>query len=129
PSVVWAGYSSLILVASAHLRAWTVQVSTEPTTRIFPRRWIDATGSKVMDQWNAAARAVMGLLVFHPGVTQAQLRWRLRSVYDRQEVNEILRYLCDAGFVSVRGEGLLPANDEEEGRLSLFVGSRHWYQA
>ncbi|KAJ7042665.1 hypothetical protein C8F04DRAFT_1390618 [Mycena alexandri] len=103
PPIFWAGYSALVLVASSYLRAWTVQISAEPMARIFPRRWIDMTGAKVMDLWDAATRAVMGVLVFHPGVTQAQLRWRLRSVYDRQEVNEVVRYLRDAGFVAVRG--------------------------
>ncbi|KAJ7139701.1 hypothetical protein C8R44DRAFT_694295 [Mycena epipterygia] len=127
PVMFWTGYSSLVLVASSHLGSWTVQISTEPMTRIFPRRWIDMTGSKVMDLWEAATRAVMGVLVFHPGVTQAQLRWRLRSVYDRQEVNEVVRYLHDAGFVAVRGVGSLPASDVEETSVCLFVGSRHWY--
>ncbi|KAJ7169467.1 hypothetical protein C8R46DRAFT_1088869 [Mycena filopes] len=125
PPIFWAGYSSLVLVASSHLRAWTVEISTEPLTRIFPRRWIDMTGAKVIDLWEAATRAVMGVLLFHPGVTQAQLRWRLRSVYDRQEVNEVLKYLQDAGFLVVRG-GTLPAEDETG--VFLFVGARHWYQ-
>ncbi|KAJ7770882.1 hypothetical protein DFH07DRAFT_805534 [Mycena maculata] len=128
PPMFWAGYASLVLVASSHLRNWTVQISPQPLTRIFPRRWIDMSGSKVIDLWEAAARAVIGVLVFHPGVTQAQLRWRLRSVYDRQEVNEILRYLSDAGFVAVRGDVVLPADDEEEKHACLFVGDRHWYQ-
>jgi Holliday junction resolvase len=49
-------------------------------------------------------------------------------VYDRQEVNEIVRYLHDAGFAAVRGGSGLPADDEEEKQVCLFVGSRHWYQ-
>ncbi|KAJ7462797.1 hypothetical protein B0H11DRAFT_2054384 [Mycena galericulata] len=127
PLMFWTGYASLVLVASSHLRTWTVQISAEPMTRIFPRRWIDMSGSKVMDRWEAATRAVMGVLVFHPGVTQAQLRWRLRSVYDRQEVNEIVRYLIDTGFVGARGNVELPADEEEEKQVCLFVGSRHWF--
>ncbi|KAJ7124739.1 hypothetical protein C8R43DRAFT_32196 [Mycena crocata] len=123
----WAGYSSLVLVGSVFLRTWTVQISTEPVTRIFPRRWIDLSGAKVMDLWDSATRAVMGVLVFHPGVTKAQLRWRLRSVYDRQEVNEVVRYLRDAGFIAMRG-GSLPLDNDEEDRVCLFVGTRHWYQ-
>ncbi|KAJ6501642.1 hypothetical protein C8R47DRAFT_1108154 [Mycena vitilis] len=70
PLIFWAGYGSLVLVASGNLSAWTVQISAEPVQRIFPRRWIDMTGAKVMDLWEAATRAVMGVLVFHPGVTQ-----------------------------------------------------------
>ncbi|KAJ7225932.1 hypothetical protein GGX14DRAFT_548620 [Mycena pura] len=125
PPIFWAGYSSLVLVASVHLQAWTVQMSLQPLARMFPRRWIDMTGSKVVDLWEAATRAVIGVLVFHPGVTEGQLRWRLRSVYDRQEVNEVLRFLADAGFVDVRG-GTLPADDDDE--VCLFIGRRHWYQ-
>lgn len=70
PPIFWAGYSSLVLVASVHLQAWTVQMSLEPLARMFPRRWIDMTGSKVVDLWEAATRAVIGVLVFHPGVTE-----------------------------------------------------------
>ncbi|KAJ7293167.1 hypothetical protein C8J57DRAFT_1268269 [Mycena rebaudengoi] len=116
PLVFWAGYTSLVLVASAHLRSWTVQICADPLTRIFPRRWFDIYGSKLIDLWEAGTRAVMGVLVFHPGVTQGQLRWRLRSVYDRQEVDELVRYLVDAGFIKIH---------ETE---HLFVGDRHWYQ-
>ncbi|KAJ7275459.1 hypothetical protein B0H12DRAFT_1087414 [Mycena haematopus] len=125
PLIFWAGYQSLVLVASSYLASWSVQISMEPKTRIFPRRWLDMTGAKMIDLWEAATRAVMGVLVLHPGVTQTQLRWRLRSVYDRQEVNEVLRYLHDAEFISVRG-GALPAEDEES--VLLFVGARPWYQ-
>nr|GAT43664.1 predicted protein [Mycena chlorophos] len=97
PLVFWAGYSSLVLVASVHSRAWTVAIS--PEMRVFPRRWLDMTGNKLLDRWQAALRAVMGVLIFHPGTTQAQLRWRLRSVYDRQEIYDILQYLSDGGWV------------------------------
>lgn len=82
PVMFWTGYSSLVLVASSHLGPWTVQISTEPMTRIFPRRWIDMTGSKVMDLWEAATRAVMGVLVFHPGVTQVSDDARLDDFAD-----------------------------------------------
>ncbi|KAF7320177.1 B-block-TFIIIC domain-containing protein [Mycena kentingensis (nom. inval.)] len=98
PPLFWAGYLSLVLVSSAYLRAWSVQISTAPMTRVFPRRWLDMTGSRVVDRWVAATRAVMGMLVFHPGITQAQLRWRLRSVYDRQEISEILQYFVEGGM-------------------------------
>jgi hypothetical protein len=46
-------------------------------------------------------------------------------VYDRQEVNEVLHYLRDANFISVRG-GPLPVEDEET--VFLFMGTRPWYQ-
>ncbi|CAK5265268.1 unnamed protein product [Mycena citricolor] len=126
PRLFWLGYSGMVLVSAAFLESWTVQLSG--TTRAFPRRWLDFTGSKVTDLWEAALHAVMGVLVFHPGITQALLRWRLRSVYDRQEVNELLKYLCDEGFIAVRGSGSgLEADDEEEHRNYLFVGTKSWY--
>ncbi|KAJ7071454.1 hypothetical protein C8F01DRAFT_1110582 [Mycena amicta] len=127
PPLFWAGYSSLVLVASVYLRAWSVVISAVPMMRMFPRRWVDMTGSRVVDHWEAATRAVMGVLVFHPGLTQTQLRWRLRSVYDRQEIYEILQSLCEGGFVEVRG-GTLPADDDEESEVCIFLGERRWYR-
>lgn len=113
---------------------------------------------KVADFWDAALRAVMGVIIFRPGISQvscqsdqdsidsvtdhenqAELRWRLRSVYDRQEVNEILHHLYREGFVrqrfldnlsEEREDGIdTPPNDAEEGKVLLFSSpDRHWYQ-
>ncbi|KAF8167796.1 hypothetical protein B0H34DRAFT_644725 [Crassisporium funariophilum] len=70
PQVYWAGYESLILVSAQHIAKWSVIVSKDPVLRIFPRRWLDIKGMKVVDFWQAALRAVMGTIVFRPGVTQ-----------------------------------------------------------
>lgn len=65
---------------------------------------------------------------------QTEIRWRLRSVYDRQEVNEVLRYLCREGYLQPRlGHpslygALSPFDDEEESKVYWFVGEKHWYQ-
>ncbi|KAF7306563.1 B-block-TFIIIC domain-containing protein [Mycena indigotica] len=128
PLLFWTGYKSLLLVASVYLRKWSILISQDPMMRVFPRRWLDMTGNKISDRWEAAARAVMGVLVFHPGITQAQLRWRLRSVYDRQEIYEMLQYLTQGGFVQLRG-GSLPADDDEEKEVYVFVGEGpgHWF--
>jgi oxalate---CoA ligase len=70
PLLFWAGYSTLILVSSAYLKNWTVLVSESPPTRVFPRRWLDISGLKIVDFWEAALRAVIGVIVFRPGISQ-----------------------------------------------------------
>ncbi|KAG6866027.1 hypothetical protein C0991_009436 [Blastosporella zonata] len=102
PMLFWTGYSSLVLVSSQYIRNWTVLISENPATRIFPRRWLDISGCKIVDFWEAAFKAVMGVVVFRPGVTQAELRWRLRSVYDRQEVGDVVRALQEDGSLKMR---------------------------
>lgn len=72
PLLHWMGYSSLHLVSSAHIRNWTVLISEEPVVRAIPKRWFDISGSKIMDVWEAAMRAVMGVIVFHPGIPQVR---------------------------------------------------------
>ncbi|GLB36492.1 putative B-block binding subunit of TFIIIC [Lyophyllum shimeji] len=112
PMLFWAGYSSLVLVSSAYIKNWTVLVSENPATRIFPRRWFDISGVKITEYWDAALKAVMGVIVFRPGVSQAELRWRLRSVYDRQEVGDILRSLQEDGFLKMRCDPTIVWDDE-----------------
>ncbi|KDQ54862.1 hypothetical protein JAAARDRAFT_352005 [Jaapia argillacea MUCL 33604] len=70
PLAFWAGYSTVVLVSSSYLRSWTVVVSEDPMTRVFPRRWLDIQGCKIRDIWDAALRAVMGVVLFRPGVLQ-----------------------------------------------------------
>jgi transcription factor C subunit 3 len=70
PQVYWAGYDSLVLVSAHHVARWSVVVSKDPLINEFPRRWLDIRGTKVADFWQAALRAVMGLVVFRPGITQ-----------------------------------------------------------
>ena len=76
PLLFWAGYSTLVLVSSAYLKHWTALVSENPPTRIFPRRWLDISGLKIVDFWEAAMRAVMGVIVFRPGISQVCFPWR-----------------------------------------------------
>lgn len=136
PLLFWTGYSTVVLVSSAFLKHWTVAVSRNPMTRIFPRRWIDITASKVTDFWDAALKAVLGVVIFRPGITQAELRWRLRSVYDRQEIYDILRWLWDGGYLKVRSYQAIEedvidvSSDQEERALFWFLGDeRRWYHA
>jgi len=132
PLVFWTGYLSIVLVSAVHLCSWTVVVRERPLTRIFPRRWVDIKGMRMTDVWEAGLRAVTGLVVFRPGITQSELRWRLRSVYDRQETNDLLQYLQDEKFIVRRSDPDSrlsggPRSDREELGTSLFLGSRHWY--
>jgi hypothetical protein len=80
PLLFWAGYSTLVLVSSAYLKTWTVLASESPSTRIFPRRWLDISGLKIVDFWEAALRAVMGVIIFRPGISQVCLSLE-RSIF------------------------------------------------
>lgn len=133
PLLFWAGYSTLVLVSSAYLKNWSVLVSESPPIRHFPRRWLDISGLKIVDFWETALRAVLGVIIFRPGISQAELRWRLRSVYDRQEVNDLLRFLENEGFMKMRCEHLIdrdvgPLDEREEKGVFWFIGEKRWYQ-
>ncbi|KAF5377206.1 hypothetical protein D9615_006321 [Tricholomella constricta] len=138
PMLFWTGYSSLVLVSSAYIKNWTVLVSETPATRTFPRRWFDISGRKVADFWEAALKAVMGVIIFRPGVSQAELRWRLRSVYDRQEVGDVVRSLREDGYLKMRCDttilgyediNVAALDDQEEKAVFWFVGDeKRWYQ-
>jgi oxalate---CoA ligase len=63
--------------------------------------------------------------------------WRLRSVYDRAEVVDVLRQLSEDGFIRRRLSpnklidelGLVTVRDEEEQEEYWFLGDQRWYQA
>ncbi|OAX31494.1 hypothetical protein K503DRAFT_80455, partial [Rhizopogon vinicolor AM-OR11-026] len=60
------------------------------TTLALPRRWLDIHGDTIRGTWDADLHAVMDIIVFHPGISQTELRWRLRAVFGRQELVDIL---------------------------------------
>ncbi|PPQ88088.1 hypothetical protein CVT25_014386 [Psilocybe cyanescens] len=137
PLIHWMGYDSLVLVSSQYLARWTVVVSEHPFINALPRRWLDIRGNRVADFWQSSLRAVMGLIIFRPGITQTEIRWRLRAVYDRQEINDILRYLQREGYLRVRvgyssvwaSCGMdMPFDEGEERKVFWFIGDKHWYQ-
>src|SRR5712691_12408921 len=70
PLVVLVGHSRALAVSARHSDAWTVAVSEEPRMNVLPRRWFDTTGVKLRDTWRAALRAVIGTIVFRPGISQ-----------------------------------------------------------
>ena len=64
---------------------------------------------------------------------QAEIRWRLRSVYDRQEVNDVLRWLLKQGRIERRVDesverrvGVGAPDDEEEKHVYWFI-DEEWY--
>ncbi|PSR80716.1 hypothetical protein PHLCEN_2v6632 [Hermanssonia centrifuga] len=136
PLAFWTGYTEVVLVSSLHLQTWTVIVSQNEDTcvRVLPRRWLDIHGREIPEVWEAACRAVIGVIAFRPGISQAEIRWRLRSVYDRHEVGELLEHLLEGRYVRrcvVEGENLFddsPANNSEEKTTHWMVGEKHWYR-
>ncbi|KAG7098926.1 hypothetical protein E1B28_000821 [Marasmius oreades] len=102
PAIYWAGYTSPVLVAPAHMTKWTVVIQENPLMRMLPRRWMSPCGLKTKEIWEAGLRAVVGGIVFRPGISMYELRWRLRLVYDRQEICDLLRFLQDNGTINNR---------------------------
>jgi hypothetical protein len=68
---------------------------------------------------------------------QAEIVWRLRSVYDGAEVIDVLRHLYEDGFLRrrvgtnerIREVGLVPVEEKHEKETFWFVGDRRWYYA
>ncbi|KAI0095273.1 hypothetical protein BDY19DRAFT_917063 [Irpex rosettiformis] len=157
----WGGYRDIVLISAHFLTSWTVAIRsqpffptresqehsnletqsspvdmkvtvTKPPLTTFPRRWLDVNGRRISEIWEAACRAVIGIVVFHPGVNQGELRWRLRTVYDRSEIHDILMHLVDCKHLRVmRSESNFiadsPADDTEEKQTFWFLGERRWY--
>lgn len=137
PLILWAGYSAPVIVSCLHARPWTVEITKEPKTLALPRRWLDIRGGTIRETWNAALHAVVGIVFFHPGIPQTELRWRLRAVCDRQELVDILCFLYREEIVYARGStacqtgAVWPAtlDDGEEQQVFWFIGkNKYWYQ-
>lgn len=73
PLASWTGYSSVVLVSSSCIKPWTVAITNPDRTSkalLLPRRWFNIWGKRMNDVWEAALRAVMGLILFRPGISQ-----------------------------------------------------------
>jgi len=70
PLIVLVGHSRPLIVSARQSDAWTVAVREEPRTNVLPRRWLDVRGVKMREMWRAALRAVIGTIVFRPGISQ-----------------------------------------------------------
>ena len=55
----------------------------------------------------------------------------MQNVYDRQELEDLIRYLEDHQVIERRGllrsNGTGPLDDNEEFSVSLLLGEQHWY--
>jgi hypothetical protein len=68
--------------------------------------------------------------------SQAELKWRLRSIYDRQEICGVVEWLTDEGYLKMRCEpsiteeiNVRALDDREEHGVFWFLGEeKHWYQ-
>jgi hypothetical protein len=70
PLVGFVGHSRPLVVSARHSAPWTVTISEEPRINVLPRRWLDVRGAKIREVWRAALRAVIGTVVFRPGISQ-----------------------------------------------------------
>lgn len=65
--------------------------------------------------------------------SKSELRWRLRLVYDRQELYDILQYLLDEGFLrasdsKIDGQLVQTLEEDEEIEVFYFLCERKkWY--
>ena len=70
PLIVRVGHVRSRIVCSSQSAPWTVMVNEEPRINELPRRWLNLSGEKVREMWRAALRAVIGTIVFRPGISQ-----------------------------------------------------------
>jgi len=113
PLAYWVGYESPTLVSASHIHKWGIVLSNR---LVLPRRWIDLLGNIMQDTWEAACRAVVGTVSMRPGITEvrafgvgfqslsnltlkADLKNRLRPVYDACDIAEVLDHLTEMGVL------------------------------
>lgn len=70
PLVVRVGHVRPRIVCSSRSAPWTIVVNEEPRINVLPRRWLNSAGEKVRELWRSALRAVIGTVVFRPGISQ-----------------------------------------------------------
>jgi hypothetical protein len=96
PQVYWTGNESLILVSAHFIAKWGVNVSKDPMSRLFPRRWLDIKGNKVPSFWHAALRSVIGSVIFRPGISQV-MHFKHTHIFFVDEIF-LHRQRLDGGF-------------------------------
>lgn len=75
PLAYWLGYREIVFVSAYHITPWTVLIAEGDMdcTRIFPRRWLDIDGRTLSEVWEAAQRAAISIILFHPGIAQVRM--------------------------------------------------------
>ncbi|KZV85486.1 hypothetical protein EXIGLDRAFT_841464 [Exidia glandulosa HHB12029] len=140
PLVFWTGYDTSRLVYSADAARWTAALGKAPgadrniVERRLPRRWLDIHGDVIKEQWTAGLRAVAGVVHMRPGISTMDLRSKLLSFLDRQELNEILQFMLSKGAVRIVCPDDVSKNPFEvdvadERRVCWFTGRKiAWYR-
>jgi oxalate---CoA ligase len=70
PLAFWVGYTEARLVCTTQIQSWAVVLSDR---LILPLRWIDMQGNEIKDVWEAACRAVIGLVMMRPGISEVSI--------------------------------------------------------
>ena len=83
PLCYWVGYTHPVLVSRPHIAEWTVSIPGLTPRLVFPRRWLNIKGEKMSEVWNAGLRAVVGVLIARPGISQVRFQSARCSTIDR----------------------------------------------
>ncbi|KAG8720596.1 hypothetical protein FRC09_009302, partial [Ceratobasidium sp. 395] len=102
PLVYVLGYDQARIVFASALCDWAVKLvqsrsnSSGVTFNVeYPRQWLTIHGNMIEDIWVATTRCIIGALMYRPSINEYALRQRYRGLLDRQELNDILRYLLE----------------------------------
>lgn len=140
PLVLWGGYTSPLLVGSKYASAWTVSLpvptsgaeNNNHVRMILPRLWLDIHGNIQEKTWNGALKHVVGWVWLRPKISlvcllwssfllcrkladfsiylQLNLRSRVKPLFDRQEVLDIVRHLVRKGTLGLQWDPSIMAN-------------------
>ncbi|ELU38518.1 b-block binding subunit of TFIIIC domain-containing protein [Rhizoctonia solani AG-1 IA] len=137
PHAYILGYDQARIVSAKYLSDWTIEASdggeaNQTESRlIFPRRWLDIYGNTLEDVWTMSARVVIGAFVYRPCMSETTLRKRLRCLFDRQELNDILIQLSLSGKVKRISQISLPIGmnrlEDEKSIYWSLSDSMNWF--
>ncbi|KAF8687602.1 B-block binding subunit of TFIIIC, partial [Rhizoctonia solani] len=137
PHAYILGYDQARIVSAKYLSDWTIEASdggeaNQTESRlIFPRRWLDIYGNTLEDVWTMSARVVIGAFVYRPCMSETTLRKRLRCLFDRQELNDILIQLSLNGKVKRISQVSLPIGmnrlEDEKSIYWSLSNSMNWF--
>ncbi|KAG8957280.1 hypothetical protein FRC03_010296 [Tulasnella sp. 419] len=105
PPIFWTGYAHPVIVSSLYLRHWTVRVpgdSPDVENVLFPRRWLDIYGDVIERVWSNALRQVAGWIWNRPGISLFDLRGRIKHLFDKHEVIDVIERLSAEGMLEIR---------------------------
>ncbi|KZT51173.1 hypothetical protein CALCODRAFT_503868 [Calocera cornea HHB12733] len=135
PILTCVGYDKGRIISTTFLQEWCLQTSSRPFDMVEPRRWMQPTGRRDDAIWQMSLRNVMGWIIARPGLSEAALRERCKALFDRLEMNDLLRFLSKEGFAARKTAdgGTTPAligfsTDKEEVAWHWHTGRVPWYR-